>query len=188
MDDVTLEEIREDARGNVSELVTREFPDSVLLASDVDRIRRFPDSFGKVKLSCYRGRVHAFLPMFAPRDGHGDSGVATDAGPCPCGGDRAGCRFLEVGLPSFDLAEAVRQAARMAADADSLPRVTRHVRCPKDCREDHNHERYGGIAIVCTTMMDQLIPYARRCVRYSQGVLRRPGRSAGTPVGRGYVT
>jgi hypothetical protein len=57
----------------------------------------------------------------------------------------------------------------MMEDADSLPHVIRDVKCPKGCPEDHEHKRFGGTAIVCTTMTDQLIPYARRCLRYSQG-------------------
>jgi hypothetical protein len=164
---VTDEELIEDARSKVSPIVTREFPDAVLLASDGERMSKYPP-LGKVQLSCCRGRLHAFLPMFPPKDGHGESGVMTDAGPCPCGGDRAKCRFMEVMSSSFDLGEAVRQAADMVEKADSLPQVKRHVKCPKGCQEDHKHERYGGTTIICTTIMDPLIPYARRCLRYAR--------------------
>ena len=174
---MTDEELIEDARSKVSPIAAREFPDSVLLASDIDRMSEYPNSFGKVSLACYQGRVQAFLPLFPPKDGHGQSGVATDAGPCPCGGDRAKCRFMKVGLPCFDLAEAVRQAADMVAKADSLPHVTRHVKCPKGCQEDHRHGAYNAIGVMSTTLVDPLIPYARRCLRYAAETPGSPATS-----------
>lgn len=161
------EEFIKDARSHISPLALREFPDSALLASDVERMSKHPDSLGKVRLSCCQGRLNAFLPMFPPEDGHGEGGVMTDAGPCPCGGDRAKCRFGEITYPAFDLAEAIRQAADMVQKADSLPHVTRRVKCPKGCKEDHKHELHGAIVVSCTTIMDQLIPYARRCLQYA---------------------
>jgi hypothetical protein len=133
---VADEELLENARSKISPIVTREFPDSILLVSDGERMSKYPP-LGRVRLSCYQGRVHALLPMFPPKDSHGESGVVTDAGPCQCGGDRATCRFIEVrSKEPFDLGKAVRQAADMVKKADSLPHVARHLKCPKGCQEN----------------------------------------------------
>jgi hypothetical protein len=134
-------------------------PDSVLLKG-----------IHRVSVACDRGRLSAFLHIF--NDG---SGTSIDAGPCPCGGERAKCNLpatrhvdQEGEEIPFDRDEAIRRAEKLVAHGDSLPTVTTNVRCPEDCKEDHKHDRHGSIVVMCGSMDLALVPYARRCLAYEK--------------------
>lgn len=134
------------------EIVTAVLPDEVLLPG-----------IGDVRVSCCGGRLLAFLPLFP--DG---SGTGVYAGPCPCEGDKTRCGLRAAKWSSFDLDNEVARARDLVVKADSLPLVTEKPACPKGCQEEHTHRRSGMTGICYSTFIDELVPYARRCVAHHQ--------------------